>query len=717
MSTFTVTNTSNSGAGSLRQAVLNANTLTGKDIINFGGLFSDGLAHTISLTGSGLSIIDDLTIEGINASKLTIKDDSVSRVFDIAKGVISAINGLTITNTYNGAGGGGAISNVGVLTLSNSIITGNTVNNNVTDSDGKTSSYGGAIYNTGSLTVDYSSITGNSVGYNITGNSSIDREGGGIFNQGSLTVKHTTISYNNSNDGGGGIYSDGTITLNNSTISGNSADFEGGGIYASGTITVNNTSITSNTAAKGDGGGIYQLGNGNLLVNNSTISTNKASAGGAILGGYTGTITVNNSLINANSGGGIYIDNEYSLTVNNSTISSNTTNGNGGGIYAPDGSDGSVTSIKNSVITNNTAMQGGGISTNIDLIVSNSIISGNKATYQGGGIYDDGGGIPSSPSTGNIIVTNSQINDNSTEAQGYGGGIYNVTDSAAYGPNGISATITVSHSTINGNNSYYGGGIYDYGILSVSHSTISGNTAIKGGGIYNPGEFILGYRGPDELHYGTLTVTNSTISHNNASDGGGIYNNGIVSVSNSTISHNYATNYGGGIYNSSSDGNRFTDSKLGIVTVTNSNIIYNTAVTAGGGIYNDKDTDFGSSVLNGYGTFAYTLNGLGIVTVNHSTISGNQAHFGGGIYNDGTLTVGNSIIRHNKAFGIELSSGAEESGKGGGIYNSDSSYATATIDYSTVACNFDTSQEDSNTFIKLDNLIGKFITKGSFMRV
>ncbi|MHC5863479.1 hypothetical protein, partial [Nostoc sp.] len=86
MSTFTVTNTNNSGAGSLRQAVLNANALTGNDIINFGGLFTDGVAHTINLTGSGLSITDNLTIEGTNPSKLTIKDDSASRVFDIASG-------------------------------------------------------------------------------------------------------------------------------------------------------------------------------------------------------------------------------------------------------------------------------------------------------------------------------------------------------------------------------------------------------------------------------------------------------------------------------------------------------------------------------------------------------------------------------------------------------------------------------------------------------
>ncbi|MHC5863511.1 MAG: hypothetical protein ACYTXK_42345, partial [Nostoc sp.] len=115
--------------GSLRQAVLNANALSGKDIINFGGLFTDGLAHTISLTGSGLSITDNLIIVGTNPSKLTIKDDSASRVFDIASGATATINGLTITNSYDGVAGGGGISNEGVLTLSNSIITGNTLCN------------------------------------------------------------------------------------------------------------------------------------------------------------------------------------------------------------------------------------------------------------------------------------------------------------------------------------------------------------------------------------------------------------------------------------------------------------------------------------------------------------------------------------------------------------------------------------------------------------
>ncbi|MHC5598489.1 MAG: beta strand repeat-containing protein [Nostoc sp.] len=736
MSTFTVNNTNNSGAGSLRQAVLNANTLTGKDIINFGGLFTDGLAHTISLTGSGLSITDDLTIEGTNPSKLTIKDDSATRVFDIHSGVTSAINGLTITNSYNGAEGGGAISNKGFLTLSNSIITGNSAKGSkITD-----------IY-----------------GRYLLG------EGGGIYNAGSLTVNYSTIADNTALQGGGGIYNaGGSLTVNHSTIADNTASTDGGGIfcgYSNATITtVNYSTIAGNTVSSGDGGGIYNTG-GSLTVNHSTITNNTASSGGGGIGDFYG------------SGGGIY--NTDSLTVNYSIISNNTANSGGGGI---DGSDNSNTIVNHSIISGNTASSGGGIYIDISggiqtlsvsnssisdntatssgggigvgdygagqgditITVSNSIISGNSAGAYGGGIYDGADGIGTYNDTGAIIIdipgltpntlniTNSIISNNSAGADG--GGIYNYSELQYEIPNSTSSTINVINSIISGNSAGVdGGGIYNFGMITVTNSTISGNTALKGGGgIYNGGFTYPGYRSPDSVAYGNLTVSNTSISGNHASTGGGIYNNGILSVSYSTISKNYATDYGGGIYNSSFnefsisypdnyfklDSSRYNI--LGIVTVSHSRISDNTAGTSGGGIYNDADQDFGKIdyFIKGTDLIAtITYDGLGIVKVSNSSITGNQAQFGGGIYNNATLTVGNSTIRHNKAFGIELSSGAEESGKGGGIYNANLSYATATIDYSTIACNFDTPEEDSNKFIKLDNLVGKFITKGSVVRV
>ena len=68
---FTVLNTNDAGAGSLRQAILDANALAGADIINFDpAVFST--PQTISLTtaaqaGSMLGIGDAVTINGPGA--------------------------------------------------------------------------------------------------------------------------------------------------------------------------------------------------------------------------------------------------------------------------------------------------------------------------------------------------------------------------------------------------------------------------------------------------------------------------------------------------------------------------------------------------------------------------------------------------------------------------------------------------------------------------
>ena len=60
--TFTVTNTGDSGAGSLRQAILDANAHAGADVVRF----ATGLHGTISLSGE-LGVTDDLTVTGPGA--------------------------------------------------------------------------------------------------------------------------------------------------------------------------------------------------------------------------------------------------------------------------------------------------------------------------------------------------------------------------------------------------------------------------------------------------------------------------------------------------------------------------------------------------------------------------------------------------------------------------------------------------------------------------
>src|SRR5438132_2516964 len=93
-STFMVANLNDSGAGSLRQAVLDANAHAGADQI----AFATGLRGTITLTTAQLSITDSVTINGLGSNRISISGRDTSRVFDIGSKTTVAINNLTITH-------------------------------------------------------------------------------------------------------------------------------------------------------------------------------------------------------------------------------------------------------------------------------------------------------------------------------------------------------------------------------------------------------------------------------------------------------------------------------------------------------------------------------------------------------------------------------------------------------------------------------------------
>ncbi len=214
--TFTVTNTNDSGFGSLRDAIANA---ASGDTINF------SLASPATITlASTLSINTSLTISGPGASNVAISGNNALQVFSISGGTTVTISGVTIENGNSGDNFGGGIANGGTLTLTNSTV-----------SDNSASSVGG-IYNYGTLTLTNSTVSGNSVSNNV----------GGILNQGTLTLSNSTVSGNSASDDGGGIYNYGTLTLGNSTVSGNSASYFGGGIFNYGTLTAKNSIVANN---------------------------------------------------------------------------------------------------------------------------------------------------------------------------------------------------------------------------------------------------------------------------------------------------------------------------------------------------------------------------------------------------------------------------------------------------------------------------------------
>ncbi|MFN6516408.1 MAG: beta strand repeat-containing protein [Nostoc sp. CreGUA01] len=313
-----VTNTNDSGEGSLRQAILNANAIAGANTITFdtsaGSVFADVTPDTITLTSGQLNITDALTINGLGASNLSISGNNASTVFNINDGnssnqIAVAINELTITAGTNNNGVGG-ISNEENLTLSNSTISNNT-------------GFFGGILNNGTLSLTGSTVSDNTaanaggianfaadasvslINSTVSGNTSGGNAGGIGSNSGSVTLINSTVSGNTAVGLGGGIGGGAVLNLTNSTVSGNTSGVNGAGIFSSNTVNLNNSTITNNTAdsnndGSGNGGGIFSAA-GTVTARNTIIAGNFDSGNEApdISGAVTGNA---NNLIGSLTG-------------------------------------------------------------------------------------------------------------------------------------------------------------------------------------------------------------------------------------------------------------------------------------------------------------------------------------------------------------------------------------------------------------------------------
>lgn len=128
--TFTVTNTNDSGPGSLREAVAGANLNPGPDSVAF------NVTGTIVLTSGQISINGPLSIAGPGAGNLTINGNANGRVFSVFENVADvctspapdfsvSISGLTLTSARRaGDIPGGAIYSEKTLVLDSMIISG-----------------------------------------------------------------------------------------------------------------------------------------------------------------------------------------------------------------------------------------------------------------------------------------------------------------------------------------------------------------------------------------------------------------------------------------------------------------------------------------------------------------------------------------------------------------------------------------------------------------
>jgi predicted outer membrane repeat protein len=339
--TFTVTNLNDAGAGSLRDAVEDANAAPGPDVV----AFQSGLSGTITLV-SQIEIDEGLEIQGPGANAITVSGNDAVRIFyadtDVAgdPGEAVTISGLTLT-------------------------------------DGTT--VGSAEEDGGAVLANYTDLTLSGV---VVRDSFAETFGGGVMGESSsVNVLSSTMTGNTSDGDGGAIYRDnneyGPETIRDSVFTGNQATGDGGAIALYDTyeapVRIENVVVSGNTSGRSGGGiKLYDWDpDGPITIANSTISGNESEEGGG-LAMYTS----------------ISSGTPPPVVVENTTVSGNTATEQGGGIEFR-ALDGSTPVVRNSTVTGNSAPDGGGLfvddypAGNGPVTVSSTIVANNSATNSG----------------------------------------------------------------------------------------------------------------------------------------------------------------------------------------------------------------------------------------------------------------------------------------------------------------------------------------------
>ena len=319
MAVFEVLTLTDSGVGSLRQAIADANAILGADTITF----HSSVTGTIALSTGQIAITDSVTIDGPGAGLLSVSGNDASRVFYLyspaAVPIDVTISGLTLADGRSDVSGD------------------------------PTASRGGAINAIGeNLTIEDS----------VVQDSAASGDGGGIASTGAaLNVRNTIIRRN-----------DALILTSTSPIAGQGGD--GGGICANGSTGVLLDLVTLERNNAGFDGGAVQISSpqagANILIVDSTLDTNMTGAlhysppdpfpdhvGGGFSLESVPDFTIRRSTISGNvtnyggAGGGRVVDSQG--VIESSTFSSAYAQGPGGGLGAED----SVVTISDSTFVDN----------------------------------------------------------------------------------------------------------------------------------------------------------------------------------------------------------------------------------------------------------------------------------------------------------------------------------------------------------------------------
>lgn len=294
--TFTVVNSSDSGTGSLRDALSLANANADADTIVFdSSAFSATSPQTIVLSSGELPLAHDVTVLGPGAGLLGVSGNNASRVLHVTGGR-ATLSGLSILSgaILTGDGGGVLVNGGTTLSMNGCVVAGNNA--------GGTKSNGGGIAVAGTLNLNACTVSGNTASAGggivtttrsatislndcfVATNTASAGNDGGIGNSGTMTMTGCTVAGNiakgtDNTGNGGGVLNNGTLSLTNCTVVGNSSSgggFGGGGLINTGALTLANCTVADNTAST-ISGGIYNFSGGSLSLQASIVARNSVT--------------------------------------------------------------------------------------------------------------------------------------------------------------------------------------------------------------------------------------------------------------------------------------------------------------------------------------------------------------------------------------------------------------------------------------------------------
>ena len=432
-----------------------------------------------------LDIASNVTIDGAGAASTTVDGGGLDRVFSVDTGALVTISGVTITGGHasdGGPGGPGVAVAQGGQTSAGGF--------------GNSGANGGAIFDVGTLTLSHDVITGNRAGNGGVGGNA--GQGGDADPTEGCRGGDSQGGFGGFGGWGGGVYVDGgLLTLDGTSVTDNHAGAGGAGgrpfLGGRGAFSMTlcqfiagagGNALGGTGGAGGAGGGIAMAGTaGALIANGCTVSGNTAGAGGA---------------------GGSAFDTAGGQGAANPGTGSIDLGGNGGAALGGDGGAGGA---------------GGGIEASVPVSVMECTVDDNGAGPGGAGATG-GSGNNGGDDGGDDGGVGGGADGGVGGAGGGGGGIELDLDATAI--TGTSNSITGM--TLAGNHAGAGGDggkSGNSGAGGMGNTMVSGSGSADGGrgGAGGAGSAI-GLEGADAAQAVALSVHESTINTNGSGAGG-----------------------------------------------------------------------------------------------------------------------------------------------------------------------------------------------------